>query len=69
MVNVRARYRTDRFEAFLLVENLLDGNYENFGLIGEEPDEVVGLDDIGDDVWFLGPGAPQSIRLGVTLGF
>ena len=69
VVNVWANYRTDRFEAFLLVENLFDGNYENFGLIGEEPDEVVGLDDIGDDVRFLGPGAPRSIRLGVTLGF
>ena len=56
VVNARANYRTDRFEAFLLVQNLLDGNYENFGLIGEEPDEVVGLDDIGDDVRFLGPG-------------
>ena len=67
VVNLRANYRTDRFEAFLLVENLFDGDYENFGLIGEEPDEVVGLDDIGDDVRFLGPGAPRSIRLGVTL--
>ncbi|MDE0423005.1 MAG: TonB-dependent receptor [Gammaproteobacteria bacterium] len=67
VVNMRANYRTDRFEAFLLVENLFDGNYENFGLIGEEPDEVVGLDDIGDDPRFLGPGAPRSIRLGVTL--
>ena len=69
VVNARANYRTDRFEAFLLVENLFDGSYENFGLIGEEPDEVVGLDDIGDDVRFLGPGAPRSIRAGVTLGF
>ena len=69
VVNMRANYRTDRFEAFLLVENLFDGSYENFGVIGEEPDEVVGLDDIGDDPRFLGPGAPRSIRLGVKLGF
>ena len=68
VVNVRANYRADRFEALLLVENLFDGEYENFGLIGEEPDEVVGLDDIADDPLFLGPGAPRSIHLGVKLG-
>ncbi|MDE0193095.1 MAG: TonB-dependent receptor [Gammaproteobacteria bacterium] len=67
VVNMRANYRTDRFEAFLLVENLFDGEYENFGLIGEEPDEVVGLDDIGADPFFLGPGAPRSVHLGVKL--
>ena len=67
--NLQARYRKDRFEAFVLVENLFDEEYENFGLIGEEPDEVVGLDDIGDDVRFLGPGAPRSVLLGVTLRF
>ena len=69
VVNMRANYRTDRFEAFLLVENVFDGNYENFGLIGEEPDEVVGLDYIGDDPRFLGPGAPRSVHVGVKLGF
>ena len=67
VVNLQGRYRADRFEVFVLVENLFDGEYENFGLIGEEPDEVVGLDDIGDDVRFLGPGPPRSIRLGVKL--
>ena len=45
-VNARANYRGERFEAFVLVENLLDGEYENFGLIGEEPDEIIGLGDI-----------------------
>ena len=69
VVNIRANYRADRFEAFVLVENLFDGDYENFGLIGEGPNEVVGLDDIAADARFLGPGAPRSIRLGVTLGF
>lgn len=68
VANLHMRYRADRFEIFALVENLLDAEYENFGLIGEEPDEVVGLDDIGEDVRFLGPGAPRSIRFGVTLG-
>ena len=60
-------YRNDRFEASLLLENVLDLDYENFGLIGEEPDEVVGLDDIGEDVRFLAPGAPRSAWLRVKL--
>ena len=68
-VNARVNYRTERFEAFLLVENLLDGEYENFGLIGEEPDEVIGLDAIDDDVRFLAPGAPRALWAGVKVNF
>lgn len=68
-LNARANYRGERFEAFLLVENLLDGRYENFGLIGEEPDEVIGLDGIGDDVRFLAPGAPRALWAGVKFSF
>ena len=64
-VNARANYRGERFEAFVLIENLFDGKYENFGLIGEEPDEIIGLDDIDDDVRFLAPGAPRAIWAGV----
>ena len=66
-VNARANYRGERFEAFVLIENLLDGEYENFGLIGEEPDEIIGLDDIDDDVRFLAPGAPRAIWAGVKV--
>lgn len=69
VVNLQARFRAVRFEVFVLVENVFDEDYENFGLIGEEPDEVVGLADIGDDVRFLGPGAPVSIRLGAKFVF
>ena len=68
-VNARANYRGDRFEAFVLVENLLDGEYENFGLIGEEPDEIIGLDAIDEDVRFLAPGAPRAIWAGVKIYF
>ena len=68
-VNARANYRGERFEAFLLVENLLDGEYENFGLIGEEPDEIIGLDDIDEDVRFLAPGAPRAFWAGVKVYF
>ena len=68
-VNARANYRGERFEAFVLVENLLDGEYENFGLIGEEPDEIIGLDDIDEDVRFLAPGAPLALWAGVKVYF
>ncbi len=68
-VNVRANYSGERFEAFVLVENLLDREYENFGLIGEEPDEIIGLDDIGEDVRFLAPGAPRTVWAGVKAYF
>ena len=69
VVNAVLRYRNDRFEASLLVENILGSDYENFGLIGEEPDDIVGLNDIGDDVRFLAPGAPRSAWLRVRLAF
>ena len=68
-LTARANYRGERFEAFALIENLLDGEYENFGLIGEEPDEVIGLGGIGDDVRFLAPGAPRSLWAGVKVYF
>ena len=68
-VNARANYRGERFEAFVLVENLLDGEYENFGLIGEEPDEIIGLGDIDGDVRFLAPGAPLALWAGVKVYF
>lgn len=68
-VNARATYRRAGFEAFALIENLLDREYENFGLIGEEPDEVIGLDEIGDDVRFYAPGAPVSGWIGIRRRF
>ena len=68
-VNAQARWRSGKFEAFVLVENLFDGDYETFGLIGEEPDEIVGLDDLGDDVRFYAPGAPASAWIGVRRRF
>ena len=69
VVNAVVGYRNDRFEASLLLENVLDLDYENFGLIGEEPDEVVGLDDIGEHIRFLAPGTPRSAWLRVRLSF
>ncbi|MDE0350206.1 MAG: TonB-dependent receptor [Gammaproteobacteria bacterium] len=68
-VNARATYRRAGFEAFALIENLFDREYENFGLVGEEPDEVIGLDEIGDDVRFYAPGAPVSAWVGIRRRF
>ena len=68
-VNARANYRRERFEAFVLIENLLNGEYENVGLIGEEPDEIIGLGDIDDDVRFLAPGPPRALWAGVKVYF
>ena len=68
--NARARYRfNDTIEAFVNVENLFDKDYENFGLIGEEPNEVVGLNNIEGTPHFLGPGAPISAFAGVKVRF
>ena len=68
-VNARARWRRGKLTVFVLVENLFDEEYETFGLIGEEPDEVVGLHDIGDDVRFYAPGAPVSAWVGIKRRF
>ena len=68
-VNARATYRRAGFEVFALIENVFDREYENFGLIGEEPDEVIGLDDIGEDVRFYAPGPPVSAWVGIRRRF
>lgn len=68
-VNARGNYRRERFEAFVLVENLFDNDYENFGIIGEEPNEIIGLEEIDDDVRFLAPGSPRALWAGVKFYF
>ncbi|MGR9092828.1 MAG: TonB-dependent receptor, partial [Gammaproteobacteria bacterium] len=57
LVNLRASYRLDeRVNLFVRVTNLFDTDYENFGLLGEDPSEVVsGLADTRPR--FLGAGA------------
>jgi iron complex outermembrane receptor protein len=63
LLGVRAEYRlTERTRLFINVDNLLDEEYETFGLFGEA-DEVLG-DDF-DDPTFLGPGAPRALWIGV----
>jgi len=67
VVNLRASYRfAQRFELFARVDNVFDAEYENFGLIGEDPGEVIeGL--AGTRPNFLGPGAPRAGWVGLRV--
>ena len=62
-LNLRADVRLgDRMTLFVNVDNLLDEEYETFGVFGEA-DEVLG--DEFDDPRFLSPAAPQATWIGV----
>jgi len=67
VVNLRGSYRIDdRFELFARVTNLFDNDYENFGLLGEEPAEILpGLAD--QSPVFLGAGAPLGGWVGLRV--
>jgi outer membrane receptor protein involved in Fe transport len=67
LVNLRAIYRLGgRFELFARVDNVFDEDYENFGLLGEDPTEV--LEGLADDApIFLGPGAPRAGWVGLRI--
>jgi outer membrane receptor protein involved in Fe transport len=65
VVNVRAEYRFgQRASLFLAIDNLLDAEYETFGVFGEA-DDVLG--DEFDEPFFVGPGAPRAAWIGVRL--
>jgi len=67
VLSVRAEYRFgDRVSLFGSIDNLLDEEYETFGVFGEA-DDVLGGE--FDDPRFLGPGAPVAAWLGVRLRF
>jgi len=67
LLGVRAEYRFgENARLFANVDNLLDEDYETFGLFGEA-DEVLG-DDF-DDPLFVGPGAPRAVSVGVRVDF
>lgn len=66
MLNARAEYRFERANVFLNINNLLDTDYETFGLFGEA-DEVLG--DAFEDNRFLSPGAPRAAWIGVSIEF
>lgn len=69
LVNLRASYTiSDNFTIFARVTNMFDEKYENFGLLGENPGEV--LPDLPDDrPLFLGVGAPRGTWVGLRYLF
>lgn len=69
LVNLRASYTaSSKFLIFARVTNLFDEDYENFGLLGEDPSEVVpGLTDTRP--LFLGAGAPRGGWIGFRYRF
>ena len=65
--SLRAEYEiSDNARLFALVDNVLDKDYETFGLFGE-PDEV--LVDAFDDRRFFSPGAPRAAWVGIRVSF
>ncbi|MGD2167012.1 MAG: TonB-dependent receptor [Gammaproteobacteria bacterium] len=67
VVNLRGDLSlSDRVRVFVNVDNLLDEEYETFGLFGE-PDEVLGEE--FDDSRYFSPAAPRAAWLGVEIEF
>ncbi len=67
ILNLRAEYRFgERASVFASVDNLLDEEYETFGVFGEA-DDVLG-DDF-EEPFFVGPGAPLAAWIGVRVEF
>jgi outer membrane receptor protein involved in Fe transport len=67
VLNLRGDYRVnENMRVFLNIDNVLDEEYETFGLFGEA-DEVLG-DDF-EDSRFLSPAAPRAAWLGVQIAF
>ncbi len=69
VTNFRLSYEfTPKLDFFFRVSNVFDKNYENFGLIGESPEEV--LPDLKDNSpRFLGSGSPRAAWAGFRLSF
>jgi iron complex outermembrane recepter protein len=67
LLNLRAEYRLGpRMSLFAHLDNVLDEEYDTFGVFGEA-DEVLG-DDF-EDPRFVGPGAPRAAWIGVRMQF
>lgn len=68
LVNFNGQYWwNDHIAVFGRVANVFDEDYETFGLLGEEPGEVL-LNDF-EDPRFLGPGAPRAFWIGLRASF
>jgi outer membrane receptor protein involved in Fe transport len=69
LVNLRASYMLGgNFSLFARVTNLFGENYENFGLLGEDPGEVLPAL-VDKRPLFLGAGAPRAAWVGMKLRF
>ncbi|HEY7673151.1 MAG TPA: TonB-dependent receptor [Gammaproteobacteria bacterium] len=67
VLNVRGELAlNDNVGVFLNIDNVLDAEYETFGLFGEA-DEVLGAE--FEDSQFLSPAAPRAAWLGVRINF
>ena len=67
VLNLRGDYAvSDTLRIFINIDNVLDEEYETFGLFGEA-DEVLG--DEFEDSRFYSPAAPRAAWLGVQLDF
>ena len=64
VLGARASYRLfDQLELFARAENLLDQEYETFGVLADPSAVLQGE----HDPRFLSPGAPLGVWLGVAL--
>jgi iron complex outermembrane recepter protein len=69
LVNLNAEYWLNEYvSVFGRVANLFDEDYETFGVVGEEPGEVL-LGTGFEDTRFLGPGAPRAGWVGLRASF
>ena len=67
MLSLRAEYRlSEHARLFANIDNVLDEEYETFGVFGEA-DDVLG-DDF-DEPQFVGPGAPRAAWIGIRVEF
>jgi iron complex outermembrane receptor protein len=69
LVNLRASYKAgNNLLIFARITNLFDTDYENFGLLGEDPGETLPFL-VDNRPLFLGVGAPRGAWLGLRYRF
>ena len=68
LVNLRLSWQpTPQLALFARVSNVFDRDYENFGILGEDPGEIISLAD--ERPLFVGVGAPRAAWLGLRYRF
>lgn len=68
LMNLRAAYEAgEQFTVYARLTNAFDRDYENFGLLGENPGEILMLAD--DRPLFVGVGAPRAAWIGLRYRF